>query len=181
MAISLKDQLLKAGLADSKRARQADHARRQAAKGRSDGPDAAELVRQRQQEQAERDREANRQRLAEQEVKAVAAQIRQLIEAHRLSRQGGDQAWQYTDGKRIKKLLVTPAQQSQLINGHIAVVRLLGGAGGEVHELVPAVVAEKIRQRDASVIVQLNTRPVATAVDEDDPYKDYQIPDDLMW
>ena len=30
MAISLKDQLLKAGLADAKKARQADHARRQA-------------------------------------------------------------------------------------------------------------------------------------------------------
>lgn len=180
MAISLKDQLLKAGLADAKRARQADHAKRQAAKGHGDEPAAADLARQRQQEQAERDREANRQRLAEQEVKAVAAQIRQLIEAHRISRQGGEVAWQYTDGKRIKKLLVSARQQAQLIGGQIAVVRLLGGPGGEVHELVPTVVAEKIRQRDASLIVQLNTRQEAL-VDEDDPYKDYQIPDDLMW
>ena len=57
---SLKDQLMKAGLADQKRARQADHARRQAAKGRGDGESAAELAQRARSEQAEKDREANR-------------------------------------------------------------------------------------------------------------------------
>jgi uncharacterized protein YaiL (DUF2058 family) len=51
--------------------------------------------------------------------------------------------------------------------------------GGE-YELLPAAAAEKIMQRDASVIVLLNRDERAT-VDEDDPYADYQIPDDLMW
>ena len=35
-------------------------------------------------------------------------------------------------------------------------------------------------QRDAQVIVLLN-RNESVEVDEDDPYADYQIPDDLMW
>ena len=41
-------------------------------------------------------------------------------------------------------------------------------------------VAEKIRQRDDAPILVLNERG-AQDVDEDDPYKDFPIPDDLMW
>jgi uncharacterized protein YaiL (DUF2058 family) len=44
---------------------------------------------------------------------------------------------------------------------------------------VPAVVADKIKQRDESVV--LSQQAVNTDIDEDDPYADYQIPDDLMW
>lgn len=180
MALSLKDQLLKAGLADGKRARQADHARRQAAKGHTDGESAAELVQKQRAEQAEKDREANRQRQLAQEQKAVAAQIVQLITAHRLNRAGGDIAWQFTADRKVKKMLVTEPQQYQLIHGQAAVVRLRGGAAGDSFELVPTVVAEKIRERDPEAVVLLNTRQAKT-IDEDDPYKDYQIPDDLMW
>ena len=51
---------------------------------------------------------------------------------------------------------------------------------GEEYELVPANIAEKIAQRDASVIL-VHNQPGADQVDEDDPYADYPIPDDLMW
>lgn len=174
MAVSLKDQLLKAGLADAKRARQADHARRQAAKGRSEGESAAELAQRARAEQAEKDREANRQLQLAQEQKAVVAQIRQLIERHRIVR-SGDIGWQFTDGRKVKKLLVSADQQYQLTHGHVAIVR-----NGDGYELVPTVVAEKIRQRDAEVIVLLNSRRQDEPA-EDDPYADYPIPDDLMW
>ena len=43
---------------------------------------------------------------------------------------------------------------------------------------MPTTVAEKIRQRDEAAVVLLNDRNVQ---DEDDPYADYPIPDDLMW
>ncbi|PQA42492.1 DUF2058 domain-containing protein [Amnimonas aquatica] len=177
---SLKDQLLKAGLADQKRARQADHARRQAAKGRSDGESAAELAQRARSEQAEKDREANRQLQQAQAEKALAAQVRQLIEQHRIGRAGGEQSWQFVDGRKVKKLMVTGAQHDQLVRGQVAVVRLAGGPAGDAYELVPAVVAERIRQRDAGVIVQLNERRAEDKA-EDDPYADYPIPDDLMW
>lgn len=181
MALSLKDQLLKAGLADNKRARQADHARRQAAKGRSDGESATEAVQKARAEQAVRDREANRAQQEAQAGKALAAQVRQLIEHHRIARTGGDVAWQYTDGRKIRKLLVSAAQQRQLIHGQIAIVRLEAAGEEARHELVPTVVAERIRERLPEAIVQINQRDSTPAVDEDDPYKDYQIPDDLMW
>lgn len=174
MAISLKDQLLKAGLADAKRARQADHAKRQAAKGRVEGESAAELAQRSRAEQAEKDREANRLLQQAQAQKAIAAQIRQLVEVHRLAR-GGDIAWQFTDGKKVKKIWVSEPQQYQLVHGQVAIVRR-----GEDYELVPTVVAEKIRQRDEGMIVLLNSRQAGDQV-EDDPYADYPIPDDLMW
>jgi len=175
VAISLKDQLLKAGLADNKRARQADHAKRQAAKGKTDGESAASAVQKAREAQVEKDREASRLLLLAQEQKAVTAQIRQLIEAHRIERKGGELSYQFTDERKIKKLLVSEPQQYQLIHGQIAIVRL-----DERYELVPAAIAEKIQQRDPAPIVLLNSRQVSTVAD-DDPYADYQIPDDLMW
>mgnify|MGYP006172350219 CR=1 FL=1 len=63
-------------------ARQIGSLKRQAAKGRTDGESAASVVQKAREAQVEKDREANRQLILQQEQKAVAAQIRQLIEAH---------------------------------------------------------------------------------------------------
>jgi len=49
---------------------------------------------------------------------------------------------------------------------------------GDATELVPRVIADKIAERDASLVVQVKK---AAEVDPDDPYAAYQIPDDLMW
>ena len=48
------------------------------------------------------------------------------------------------------------------------------------YELVPAAAGERIRARVPEAIVVWNT-PAADAPAEDDPYKDFPIPDDLMW
>ena len=50
---------------------------------------------------------------------------------------------------------------------------------GERAELVPRVIADKIAERDASLVVR--AKKVDAAVDADDPYAAYQVPDDLMW
>ena len=47
-----------------------------------------------------------------------------------------------------------------------------------VFELVPAKIAEQIRQCNPSLVIDLpDEQPVA----EDDPYSDYQVPDDQTW
>jgi len=179
MAISLKDQLLKAGLVDAKKARKAENekkiADRQAAKGLNTEASSAELAQQALAAKAERDKAINRQLQAEKDQKALAAQIRQLIEGHRVPRQRGDIAYQFTDQKKIKKIYVDAAQQNQLVKGMLAIVRL-----DDSYELVPTVVAEKISSRDAGAVVLLNTRE-AQQPEDDDPYANYKIPDDLMW
>lgn len=176
---SLKDQLLNAGLIDKKKAKQLKQELRKEAKVRKKGQvpldDNKEQVKRNLVEKAERDRQLNKQQQEVVEKKAIQAQISQLIKMNRIKRESGDIAYQFTDGTRIKKIYVTEQLQKDLVNGRLAIAKL-----GNEFELLPSSAAEKIRQRDPQVIVLLNTYEV-TGVDEDDPYAEYQIPDDLMW
>jgi uncharacterized protein len=179
---SLQDQLLKAGLIDTKKAKQANKEKRKETNvaRRSAEPVVDEVKQSAEQarlEKIERDRELNRKLNEELQQKALAAQIKQLIQNHRQSKGAGnnDVEYNFTDGKLIKKMRVSPLVQEQIVRGVLAVVKL-----GEGYELVPRIVADKIAQRDETAVVVANTK-TSNHVDEDDPYKDYVIPDDLMW
>lgn len=175
MASSLQSQLMKSGLADSKRVKKIQQQQMEAGKNAKN--ETKEAVQKAMAEKAENDRLLNLQRKEEQEKKAVLAQIKQLIEVHRIDRKGGDIHYQFTDNSKIKKMYVTDVLLNQLVKGQSAIVRF-----ADSYELVPTVVAEKIALRDASFIVVLNSRSQATLQEpEDDPYANYQIPDDLMW
>nr|CAA6802287.1 MAG: nucleoprotein/polynucleotide-associated enzyme [uncultured Thiotrichaceae bacterium] len=179
---SLQDQLLKAGLVDKKKAQKSKKAKNkqnyQQNKGqqqKTETDKARELAEKAKQEQAERSRELNRQQREEAEKVAVQAQIRQLITMNRIDRSRGEQSYQFADGNKIQSIYVTDKLQQQLADGIIAIVRF-----GETYELIPRQVIDKIVQRDESCLVILNdSKDDITA--EDDPYADFQIPDDLMW
>jgi len=172
---SLQDQLLKAGVIDKKKASHIKHEKHKQTKQQPKGKIPEALARQAIADKAARDKEINRQKQLEADKKALRAQIIQLITMNRIDRHRGDVAFQFADDKKIKKLYVTQTLHNQLGRGLIAIVRLTDG-----YELVPAAVADKIRQRDDSVIVLHNTK-ATTELAEDDPYADFQIPDDLMW
>jgi len=57
--------------------------------------------------------------------------------------------------------------------GQLVIVNFNG-----VFELVPPDIAEKIRERNPSLVIDL---PEEQQPDADDPYAQYQVPDDLMW
>lgn len=180
---SLKDQLLKAGLIDQKKAKQAEKEKRkhdnQARRtGQSDHDEVKAAAQAAREAKAERDRELNRQRDQEAEQKALQAQIRQLVQNHRQSKGAGpgDMEYNFTHQNRIKKMRVSSKVHRQIVLGHLAIV-----AVGESYELVPRVVATKIAQRDPASILVNNFDAQAIETVEDDPYKDYVIPDDLMW
>lgn len=179
MGISLQDQLLKAGLVDKKKANQVRKDKKQQTRNAQKGhgkitDQAKQSAKAAQQAQAERDRQLNLQRKAEADKRALQAQIRQLIEMNKISTDEGDIAYSFTDGNKIKKLYVTEKIQAQLSKGQVTIARF-----GEGYALVPNGVAEKIKQRDQDVIIFISDSP--QIVDEDDPYADYQVPDDLMW
>ena len=174
MVNSLQAQLLKTGLVDEKKLKQAQRAKKKAAKTEP-AQDTGKAIAQARLEKTERDRQLNKEQQAEAEKKAIKAQIIQLITMNRIDREHGDVAYQFKDGTLIKKIYITQKIQKELINGRLAIAKLANG-----YELLPASAAEKIAQRDAQVIVVLN-QYAPTEVDEDDPYADYQIPDDLMW
>ena len=175
---SLQDQLLKAGIVNEKKAKQAKKEKRkqekQSKKGQSFVNESREQAQKTQVERFERDREINRQRELVATQKAIAAQIKQLIDVNRIDRSKGDISYQFNDGGKIKKIYVTTLLHTQLSKGLIAVVALSGK-----YELVPAVVADKIKQRDETIILVQNKPSEAEA--EDDYYADFKIPDDLMW
>jgi uncharacterized protein len=181
---SLKDQLLKAGLIDPKQAKQADKEKRKQDKqarrtGQSEQDEIKEAAQAARVAKAEQDRELNRQRNQEAQQKALQAQIRQLIQNHRQSKEAGSMSVEYnfTHNKLIKKMRVSTHVQRQIVLGHLTIVGL-----GDTYELVPRVVAQKIAQRDPAAVLVDNWQAdnVEQAADED-PYKDYVIPDDLMW
>ncbi|THB71929.1 MAG: DUF2058 domain-containing protein, partial [Gammaproteobacteria bacterium] len=84
-------------------------------------------------------------------------------------------AYSFTDGTKIKQVYVSAKIQQHLSSGLLVIAKF-----GEGYELIPAKVAEKIEQRDAEVIIK-TADDTSSTVDENDPYADYQIPDDLMW
>ena len=181
MAGSLQDQLLKAGLANKKQAKQAkDHKRKQAKQKRA-GQIKVDEERQRQEaieaarlEKLERDRELNRQRQAEQARKAALAEVRQLIETHRLPLpRDAELRYNFVHGKTIHHLYLEQKQIDQLARGQLRIA-----AFEDQYHLIPADIVERIEARLPDVVLPL---PKEDKPDPDDPYADYQIPDDLMW
>ena len=83
-------------------------------------------------------------------------------------------AYNFTDGSKIKRLYLTELLINQLSNGMLAIVKQ-----DEGYALVPGKVAERIAQRDPGMVLVRHTPTQKT--DEEDPYADFQIPDDLMW
>lgn len=181
MGNSLFEQLKKTGLVDEKKAKKAKHSqyknqKQKTKKGTAAQVDESTLLAQKAQaEKIERDRQLNQTKKELAEQKAVAAQIKQLIETNRVTDGDGDVVYNFTDANVVKRIHVSEKVQKHLSSGHLAIAKL-----GEGYELVPTPVAEKIKQRDEECIVQCEISSDAETV-ENDPYADYEIPDDLMW
>ncbi len=179
MGLSLRDQLLKAGLVNEKQAKQAGKQKqkqeRLERKGQVEKDDAQrQSALQAMADKAERDRELNRQQQEKAEHKARLAQVRQLVETSRLPKLSGDDYYNFVDGKKVKRIAVNPMLREKLSCGSLAIVRHAGG-----YEIIPRAAALKVQERDAQRVLLLNTPTEVPA--GDDPYAAYQIPDDLMW
>ena len=174
--LTLQEQMLKAGLVTSKKMAKVQ---RTAKKSRVQAREAREAVEENKKAQIERDKQLSEQQKQATLEKEYKAQVKQLIEMNRIIIAKGDIDFNFTDGNLIKRVSVDKLTQTQLINGRLAIARLEVN-GENQYAIIPAVVAEKITQRDASSIV-LNSTLSQEEQDEDDPYADFKIPDDLMW
>jgi uncharacterized protein YaiL (DUF2058 family) len=181
---SLQDQLLGAGLVDAKKAKKISKETRKENKvaHKSKGADISEakaVTLKAKQEKFECDRELNRLRQLEVEKKALAAQITQLVGHYKLSRLGAELDYNFTDGKVIKKIRVTPGMSEELVRGRLCIARV-----SDVYEVIPKPIAEKIQERDTSAIVVFNkstSNDMSTTKNDDYYYAQFEIPDDLMW
>ncbi|MGE7993352.1 DUF2058 domain-containing protein [Pseudomonas sp. NPDC089554] len=179
MSLSLRDQLLKAGLVNQKQVSQTNKAekkqKRLEHKGQVEVNDSQQrLAKDAMADKARKDQELNRQVQEKAEQKARAAQVKQLIEATRLPKLTTEDYYNFVDDKKVKRIAVNALMRSKLSGGSLAIVAHGGG-----YEVIPREAAVKIQERDPKRILLLNTQVEET--DEDDPYAAYKIPDDLMW
>lgn len=176
---SLQEQFLKAGLVDKNKVKLANQDKNKQKKvERRTGVQSVDEARlaalDLQRKNAERARELNAQRDAAASQKAIMAQIAQMVQKNRQSKGAGDIAYNFTHDKKIERMYVSAAVQAHLMASRLVIVCL-----GETVELVPRIIADKIAERDATLVVRVNK--TGTEIDADDPYAAFQIPDDLMW
>lgn len=169
MAMSLQEQLLKAGLSTEKKAKKA---KKSSKKTRELKREVKAATEQKKQEEQQRAKELNEKIQQQAQQKAVQAQIVQLIEMNKQETKG-DVRYNFTDGSSVEFITVSDPVQKQLANGQLSIVRY-----NEDYAVIPSIVAEKIALRDESWII---SQAEKEEIDEDDPYADYVIPDDLMW
>jgi len=176
MSMSLRDQLLQAGLVNEKQSKEAERQLRQQQRERQQLPkdkraaaSRAELAAQQAQlAKTGRDQDLNRQQKEQADKKARHAQIEQLIKQNRLPRAQTDERYSFVDGTKIRHIPADHSVRERLGRGEIAIVRRSGG-----YELVPAETAARIRERDESAVIERDADHDAAITDD--------VPDDLRW
>jgi uncharacterized protein len=137
-------------------------------------PSASLLAQHAQAAKVARDQELNRRREEKAKRRARIAEIEQIIDQNRAPRLETEDYYSFIDGKKIRRMSVDPQRREQLTSGVLAIVRYKGH-----YALVPKAIAERIRERDENMVVPV-VQPKETAA-PDDAYKDFVVPDDLMW
>jgi uncharacterized protein YaiL (DUF2058 family) len=182
MSMSLRDQLIQAGLGTKKQAKQATPPPKKAPSRHQPPPISPEKLAAMKAQVAKnaRDQELNRKQQEKAAAKARRAEVKQLIEQHRLPPVVSEEHFNFADGNRLARLAVTPALREQLIKGTVVIVRYEGH-----YAVVPESAVARIRERDEHSIVTHEAAPAAptpgAGAGADDPYKDFVVPDDLVW
>ena len=180
MGNPFQDQLLKAGLVSKKQVHKAKQEKNQQKKQqRSKNEkvvDEGKLqVQQAAEAKARRDRELNKQKEDQARQKATSAEINQLITDNCISRdENCDLVYNFEHNKKVKRIYVNTELKDQIVRGKLGIARIEGR-----YERVTKTVAEKIQQRNAKRVVIYSDEK--ESVDENDPYADYEIPDNLTW
>jgi|TARA_B110000444_G_C18783811_1_gene568838 uncharacterized protein YaiL (DUF2058 family) len=197
VADSLRDQLVKAGLATSAQAKKAERSGRAVetakrhdkakdkTKGKSEPTSQTQQVKakaaQQRAEKAARDKAIAQVRNAKSEAKAKQAQVRQLIAQNdQRTKVSDDEAvpYNFVHGQKIKKIHVTKVQLEALSSGRLIVVNNNG-----IYHFVDEKVAEQIAARDPKriIVAHGNENKDATPSADDEHYAKFAIPDDLDW
>lgn len=155
MTNPLQAQLLKAGLANKKQLKKANHEqrlKRQRQKNNPLPPTANNEAQQKKTAQAKRNKQLNLQRARQREEKEKKAQIKQLIKDNSLPLPDKGEPYHFVDNTTIKRLLTSPEMIEQLSKGILAIVR-----DGANYAVVPAKVARQLAKRDNKSIITLHS------------------------
>ena len=183
-SLSLRDQLLQAGLVNEEQVRNAERqaqrkqyqGQKQQPRAKRNGPSPQEIAATRQAAaKAARDQELNRKQQEKAQRKALYAQIRELVSQNRITRPEAEETYNFIDGGKVRRIRADAALRERITRGDVMLVRCEGR-----YELVLPTIAEKIRERDPRAVVA-HGQAAATPEVVDEAYKDFVVPDDLMW
>jgi uncharacterized protein len=178
----LQEQLLKAGLV--KKSKVAEIAREQNKARHGKGPSQlseiqleAERARA---EKTERDRALAAEQKARNRIAELGAQARQIIADKKVARTG-EIEYRFTADGAIRTVLVNEELRKMLSSGALVIARL-----GDRYELLPRAAGDKVRERDASMIVldhsqRTGDEPIVGNPEDDAYYAQFKVPDDLDW
>jgi len=177
-----QEQLLKAGLV--KKSKVAEVAREQNkarhAKGSSQLSEIQREAERARAEKAERDRTLAAGFKAKRRIAELGAQARQIIDDKKVPR-SGEIEYRFTADGAIRTLLVNEEMRRMLSSGALVIARL-----GDRYEVLPRAAGDKVRERDASMIVldhsqEAGAEPVVGSSEDDAYYAQFKVPDDLAW
>lgn len=181
MSNPFQEQLLKAGMVSKQQVQKANKEKHKKKKQQSTKKQAAPVdetklkAKQMADEKAALDRELNRKKEQQARDKAVAAEIKQLITNNRIERSDAcELAYNFNHKGKVRRIYIDAEMKQQIVKGRLGIAFL-----EDSYELVPKVIAEKIRQRDEGRIVLFDED--TPQADENDEYADYAVPDDLSW
>ena len=166
MSDSLREQLLKAGFAETAPSNKKPGGRRPSATKRERskrGRRAAEPV----------EREGPDAELAAR--RALKQKIRSLIESTEIDKGASEQCFRYLLGGRIREMHVARAIHRRLVAGELGITRLNGRScivPGETLDAIAELNPDWARMTPASE---------QTVDSLDERYRDYIVPDDLQW
>jgi uncharacterized protein YaiL (DUF2058 family) len=183
--LSLREQLLQAGLVSEKQVKQAEQRHKQqtfqqgkqVGRRENERREAARLAEQQRitAAKAAKDAELNRKREEKAAAKARWAEIRQLVEQHRIAKPESDEYFNFVINGKVGRVAIDAALRERIVRGEIGIVRCDGR-----YELMPAEIVERIREREPrAVIAKPDEQSAGETIDE--AYKDFVVPDDLTW
>lgn len=183
MSNPFQEQFLKAGLVSKEQVKKANQkkGKKNRQQLRSQQQKAAQAARiktqQAAQAKAARDRELNQRKQEQAKKKAISIEIDQLIRENLLKRDKDcDLPYNFEHRNKVNKIYINADMKQRLIDGKLGIARIEGR-----YELVAQAIAEKIQQRNDKRVIMFEPEPEVEKDNADDPYAEYQIPDDLVW
>jgi len=178
---SLQDQLMKSGLINKQKAKQAQTEKRRKAKqkkkkGSVEITEAQREIDLQKECQKQQDLEKNQAIQAALDERAAHGKLIQMIAQHCEKDYQGEIDYHFTYDNKVKRIAINDSTQQRLVNGSLAICVL-----NEEFYLINKEATEKLAEIDSSVLVALHEKVDVDSIDEDDPYAEFAIPDDLIW
>jgi len=180
MSNPFQDQLLKTGIVSKQQAHNAKKDKNKKNKQqRSKKETAADETKLKVQQDAldktRLDRDLNKKIEDAASAKALSAAIDQLITKNCIARKDDCEiAYNFEYRNKVKNIYINDDMKQKIMQGILGIACI-----DSRYELVPRPIAVKIQQRNKERIILFDM--TKQTVDENDPYADYQVPDDLIW